>query len=57
MCLAYIPCEAHTIQLVIKDALEQAVEFDDVSNKAARLTRISKQSIVIAEELAILEKK
>lgn len=56
--LAYLPCAAHNIQLVLKDGFEKVPEFDALIKKISRdIVNRSKFSILIAKELRKFDKK
>jgi hypothetical protein len=63
--LSYVPCAAHHIQLVVRDALEPTDEatkkllapFHELVKKCAQIVKMSKQSSLIAAALAEYEKK
>ena len=56
--LAYMPCSANNIQLVIKDGLKLHKEYEQVKKHVSvDIVNKSKQSLVIAEELRKLDLK
>lgn len=56
--MAYIPCCAHNIQLVVKDGLKLSVKYNDLIDRVSKdIVSKSKMSHVIAEELRNLNKK
>lgn len=56
--MAYIPCAAHNIQLVIKDGLKLDKTYIDLINHVSKdIVSKSKTSLLIAEELRKLDKK
>ena len=56
--MAYIPCAAHNIQLVLKDGLTFDADFSVLINQVSKdIVSKSKFSILIAEELRSFDKK
>ena len=56
--LAYIPCLAHNVQLVIKDGLKLNNDYERLINHVSKdIVSKSKCSLVIAEELRKFNKK
>ena len=56
--MAYIPCIAHNLQLVIKDGLKLSKRLTDLIDRVSRdIVSKSKSNLLIAEELRKLDKK
>jgi hypothetical protein len=56
--LAYVPCGAHNIQLVIKDGLKLNTEYTNLINRVGKdIVNKTKVSTLIAEELRQFNKK
>lgn len=51
-----LPCVAHTLQLVIKDAIQDCPSVDNVIEKIAKLVTKSHTSNIISEKLQVLKK-
>ena len=54
--LAYLPCCAHNIQLVLKDGFKLDKTYEDLLKKVSLIVSKSKQSSIIAELLRDLDK-
>lgn len=54
--LAYLPCAAHNLQLVIKDALKKINTFDKVISIVSRFIKKCRKSTTIADEFRNMKK-
>ncbi len=54
--LQHLPCLAHTLNLVVTQAIESATGLQDVKDRVSRLVSLSKRSTVVAEKLEDFQK-
>ena len=56
--MAYVPCAAHNIQLVIQDGMNLNIEFTSLINRISKdIVCRTKNSMIVAEELRAFNKK